>query len=158
MMSNAEQHTNKAVVINLDLKYFFVSIGHSLVRELFKSFGYAQMQAAVFALLAKEADRTMLQLDVEIWHIADGGRVLPQGVPTSPAITNLLCRKVDCRLAGAAKKYRFTNTRYYDGLTFLAEAGDDEQLRRLMHIERHVIREEGLTINKDTTRIMHKGS
>ena len=158
IMSNAEQHTNKAVVINLDLKDFFPSIGFNRVKGLFKSFGYAEAQAAVFAFLATEADRTMLQLDGEIWHIADGGRVLPQGAPTSPAITNLLCRKLDCRLAGAAKKYGFTYTRYADDLTFSAEADDKDQLRRLMQIVRHVIREEGLTINEDKTRIMRKGS
>ncbi|MEM7751113.1 MAG: RNA-directed DNA polymerase, partial [Pseudomonadota bacterium] len=98
----------KAVVINLDLKDFFPSIGFNRVKGLFKAFGYAEAQAAVFALLATEADRTMLQLDGEIWHIADGGRILPQGAPTSPAITNLLCRKLDRRLDGAAKKYGFT--------------------------------------------------
>ncbi len=158
IMSNAGQHTNKAVVTNLDLKDFFPSIGFNRVKGLFKSFGYAEAQAAVFALLATEADRTMLQLDGEVWHIADGERVLPQGAPTSPAITNLLCRKLDRRLAGAAKKYGFTYTRYADDLTFSTEADDKDQLRRLMQIVRHVIREEGLTINEDKTRIMRKGA
>ena len=158
ILTNAEQHTNKAVVINLDLKDFFPSIGFNRVKGLFKSFGYAEAQAAVFALLATEADRTMLQLDGEIWYIADGERCLPQGAPTSPAITNLLCRKLDRRLAGAAKKYGFTYTRYADDLTFSSDVNDNDQLRRLMQIVRHVIGEEGLTINEDKTRIMRKGA
>ena len=158
IMSNAEQHINKTVVINLDLKDFFPSINFNRVKGLFKSLGYAEAQAAVFALLATEANRTMLQLDGEVWHIAEGERALPQGAPTSPAITNLLCRKLDRRLAGAAKKYGFTYTRYADDLTFSSEANDMDQLRRLMQIVRHVIREEGLTVNEDKTRIMRKGA
>lgn len=157
ILTNAAPHTNKAVVINLDLKDFFPGIGYKRVKGLFASFGYSEAEAAIFALLGTEADRSALQLDGEVWHIADSARALPQGAPTSPAITNLLCRKLDRRLAGAARKYGFAYTRYADDLTFSAATYDKPALDRLMKTIRFVVREEGFTVNEDKTRVMRKG-
>lgn len=157
IMTNAAPHTNKAVVINLDLKDFFPSISYARVKGLFASFGYAEAQAAVFALLATEADRDEMELDGQTWHVAAGDRALPQGAPTSPAITNLLCRKLDRRLTGAAKKYDFVYTRYADDLTFSTEVYDKPELDRLMKTIRYIVRDEGLVINEKKTRVMRKG-
>ena len=43
---------------------------------------------------------------------------LPQGAPTSPVMTNLICNILDMRLLNIAKKYRVVYTRYADDLTF----------------------------------------
>ena len=43
---------------------------------------------------------------------------LPQGAPTSPIISNMLCAKLDSQFQKLAKKYRFTYTRYADDITF----------------------------------------
>ena len=157
IMTNAAPHTGKAVVINLDLKDFFPSISYRRVKGLFASLGYPEALAAVFALIATEADRTELELDGQSWHVARAERALPQGAPTSPAITNLLCRKLDRRLAGAARKYGFVYTRYADDLTFSADAFDKPALDRLMKTIRYVVRDEGFVINEDKTRVMRKG-
>ncbi|MFV0294790.1 MAG: reverse transcriptase domain-containing protein [Hyphomicrobiaceae bacterium] len=157
IVSNAAPHVGKAVVVNLDLKDFFPSISFRRVKGVFASLGYPEAQAAVFALLTTEAPRTTLSLDGETWHVADGERVLPQGAPTSPAITNLLCRKLDRRLQGAARKYGFTYTRYADDLTFSSAADSKPDLDRLMKLVRHVVQDEGLTINDAKTRVMRRG-
>ena len=157
IMTNAAPHTGKAVVINLDFKDFFPSISYRRVKGLFASLGYAEAQAAVFALLATEADRDEMEIDGQTWHVAAGERVLPQGAPTSPAITNLLCRKLDRRLTGAAQKYGFVYTRYADDLTFSAKAYDKSGLDRLMKTIRYVVRDEGLVINEKKTQVMRKG-
>ncbi len=157
ILTNAAPHTGKAVVINFDLKDFFPSIKFNRVKGLFASFGYPEAQAAVFAMLATEADRQALELDGQVWHVATGERALPQGAPTSPAITNLLCRRLDRRLAGAARKNGFAYTRYADDLTFSAAAFDKAALDRLMKTVRFVVGEEGFAVNEAKTRVMHKG-
>ena len=158
ILTNAAPHQKKAVVINFDLKDFFPSIGYRRVKGLFRSFGYAEAQAAVFALLATEADRSEMRIDGETWHVAQGERALPQGAPTSPAITNLLCRKLDRRLTGLARKFGFAYTRYADDLTFSAEVENGEALRKLMWSVNQVVTDEGFALNEEKTRVMRKNA
>jgi len=47
--------------------------------------------------------------------------VLPQGSPTSPTLTNLLCLKLDRRLNGLAKRFNAKYSRYADDITFSAQ-------------------------------------
>lgn len=78
---------------------------------------------------------------------------LPQGAPTSPALANLCAYRMDCRLAGLAKRFGATYTRYADDLTF---SGDHELRRTQLRLRKWVIRvvtEEGFTLNAAKTRV-----
>lgn len=44
--------------------------------------------------------------------------VLPQGAPTSPIVSNLICNILDIRILNLVKKYRMNYTRYADDMTF----------------------------------------
>ncbi len=156
ILTNAARHQKRAVVLNFDLKDFFPSIGYKRVKGLFRSFGYAEAQAAVFALLATEADTAEVRLDGQSWHVASGERALPQGAPTSPAITNLLCRKLDRRLTGLAQKYGFAYTRYADDLTFSAAVEDGAALKALIWAVEKIVTDEGFTLNDEKTRVMRR--
>jgi retron-type reverse transcriptase len=156
IVTNATSHVGKAVVINLDLKDFFPSITFRRVKGLFRKLGYSEHVATVFALLCTEPPRVAAELDGKVYHVALGARVLPQGACTSPAITNALCRRLDRRLAGLAKKHGFTYTRYADDLTF---SGDNTKpVGRLLRSVRSIVTGEGLVEHPRKTRVMRRSN
>lgn len=153
ILDNALQHTGKAIVIRMDLKDFFPSIGLRRVRGLFESFGYNQGIATLLALLTTECPRVAASLDGEKRFVALGARSLPQGACTSPALTNILCRHLDSRLAGAAKGYGFTYTRYADDLVF-SHSGPDDEIGSFLGLVSLIIANEGFEVNAEKTRVM----
>lgn len=74
---------------------------------------------------------------------------LPQGAPTSPALANLVCHRLDRRLTGLATAAGATYTRYVDDLTF---SGDRRITRdRFAALVTAVVEEEGFRVNAAKT-------
>jgi len=163
-VTNAKEHVGQGIVINLDLSDFFPTIGFGRVRGLFESLGYSPAVATIFALLCTEPPRRKVTYDGTTYWVAVGDRGLPQGACTSPAISNLVSRKLDRRLVGMTRKMGWTYTRYADDLTFSAELqeleGDKKgrkDLGMLLARVRHIVTEEGFAINPKKGRIQHAG-
>lgn len=156
IVTNATPHVGQAVVINLDMKEFFPSITFRRVKGLFESMGYSEHVATVLALLCTEPPRLATELGGKLYHVALGERVLPQGACTSPAITNLLCRKLDRRLAGLAKRHQFSYTRYADDLTF--SGNNIAAVGRLLRSVRSIVLAEGFTEHPKKTRVMRRSN
>jgi retron-type reverse transcriptase len=78
---------------------------------------------------------------------------LPQGACTSPALSNLLARRLDSRLYGVAKKLGFTYTRYADDLTFSGPPEAAAKTGYLLARVRHIVANENLTVNEAKTRV-----
>jgi retron-type reverse transcriptase len=83
-----------------------------------------------------------------------GSAVLPQGAPTSPAISNLMCRRLDARLQGLAEANKGVYTRYADDLTFSFEKAEGLNLGRFRWWVDQVCHQEGFTINQDKFRVI----
>lgn len=100
--SNALQHVNKKYVLNIDLSDFFSTIHFGRVRGLFMSkiFSFPEKIATILAQIV----------------CRDG--ILPQGAPTSPIISNFICRRLDNDLLEFAKRSKVLYSRYADDLTF----------------------------------------
>lgn len=155
IVSNARPHVGADVVINLDLKDFFPTVTYKRVKGLFRSLGYSESVATICALLCTEPREVTVNVDGERFHVAMTERFLPQGAPTSPAITNLLCRALDSRLTRIAEKLGYRYTRYADDLTFSGsrEANPGRLMRRVHWVVEH----EGFTVHPDKTRVFRKG-
>lgn len=158
ILTNAQPHLQKDVVVNIDLKDFFPTVHFKRVKGLFQKLGYAEKLATVFALLCTEPETEEVALDGKTYFVAKGKRVLPQGAPTSPAITNLLCYKLDCRLKGLAEAMGFSFTRYADDITFSGgaeAAGKTQQLLWRLH---RIVTDEGFVVHPKKIGVMRKGA
>ena len=102
IVSNAKKHLRREWVLNLDLKNFFPSITFPRVIGLFKKKPYEipSPAATVLAQICCFEDK------------------LPQGAPTSPIVSNMICAKLDNELYRLARKYKCKYTRYADDITF----------------------------------------
>jgi retron-type reverse transcriptase len=156
VVSNAAPHVGKKLVVNLDLKDFFPTVTFRRVQGLFHKLGYNDHVATVLALVCTEPPRVATELDGKVFHVALAQRVLPQGACTSPAITNVLCRRLDRRLAGLARRYQATYTRYADDLTFSLD--DDKALAALLSRVRSVIQSEGFVEHAAKTHVMRQAA
>lgn len=156
ILTNAAPHVGQDVVINLDLKDFFPSIGMRRVRGVFRQLGYSSQVASLLALVCTEAPTDEVQLDGQRYFVARGERVLPQGAPTSPMLTNLLCRRLDARLAASAAKLGFRYTRYADDLSFSADSQHSRGTGKLLWRVKQIVASEGLTVHPDKQQVMRK--
>jgi len=157
IVSNAAPHVGAEVVVNVDLKDFFPTVNYRRVKGLFSHLGYSEAAATIFALLCTEPDTVEAELDGVTYYVAVGEPALPQGAPTSPAITNLLCRRLDRRLAGACDRLGFTYTRYADDLTFSGSGLARERVGRLLRQVSWIVSREGFVVHPDKTRVFRRG-
>lgn len=113
-VTNAAVHVGAVLLIKTDIQDFFPTIHYARVRGLFRLLGYADEVAASLAALCTR--RPVVERDGERSVVWPG--LLPQGAPTSPAIANLTCRRLDARLSGLANRIGARYTRYADDLSF----------------------------------------
>jgi RNA-directed DNA polymerase len=102
IVDNARRHKKKTWVLNIDIENFFPSINFGRVRGMFmwKPYNLPEPVATVLA------------------QICCFNNQLPQGAPTSPIISNMICAKMDSELQDLAWSTRCFYTRYADDITF----------------------------------------
>ena len=83
--------------------------------------------------------------------------ILPQGSPTSPTITNVLCYKLDQRLTGLSKRFGLTYTRYADDLTFSSNHNIYNKEKFILELKRIIEEDQLLKINPKKTRLQKSG-
>lgn len=98
--SNATAHLRSKFVMNLDVEGFLSAITEGRVSGLMSSLGIDSRVAEILA------------------RICCNEGVLPQGAPSSPVISNMICFRMDKELQAIAKESRCIYTRYADDITF----------------------------------------
>lgn len=170
IVTNATVHCNSALLIKLDVKDFFPSVHWRRVKGVFRHAGYPEQIATLLALLCTESPRQMVQQNGKTYYVALSDRALPQGAPTSPALTNIVCLNLDRRLTGLAEKIGLRYSRYADDLTFslpanstsiknAAQPSDHNHLiGQLLGSVHKILQEEGFILNNDKTRVIRMGN
>lgn len=151
VVTNANVHRGQNYVFNIDLKDFFPSIEQARVWKRLQLEPLCLQQTAA-NLLAGLCSMKVSSEDGAVKF------VLPQGAPTSPILTNMICDKLDRRLAGLAKRFGLHYSRYADDITFSSMHNVyqvDGAFRK--ELER-IITGQGFRMNADKTRLQKLGS
>ncbi len=147
-------HVGQDVVLRIDLRDFFPSIRASRVHGVFQMAGYPKTVTRLLTgLCTNQTYRGVLD--------PVGGRTfetahLPQGAPTSPALSNLCAWHLDCRLVGLARQFGAKYTRYADDLVFSGNRRFGKQLSRFRTLVYAIALAEGFSIRNRKTRVMPK--
>ncbi|HMT91707.1 retron St85 family RNA-directed DNA polymerase [uncultured Thiothrix sp.] len=159
IVSNAAEHINSQMLLKVDVENFFPSISWRRVKGVFRKAGYPEQIATLLALLCTESPREIVEHEGKQVYVALAERCLPQGAPTSPALTNALCLRLDRRLTGFAHKAGWRYTRYADDLTFSlpTTSKNPAEISRLLGTLKRVLGEEGFELNEKKTRVIRQG-
>lgn len=145
IVTNASAHLNSKHVLNFDVKDFFPSIHQKRVFGVFKYFfKYNNLVSGVLT------------------EICVSENCLPQGAPTSPILSNIICYNLDKKLRELCIKNNAMYTRYVDDITIsckknifpksLAYLNSDKKCILSKNIL-NILEEENFFINPDKTRI-----
>lgn len=144
IITNAYIHRNKKYLLNIDIENFFPSFNFGRVQGYFykdKKFNFSKEFATIIAQLVCYK------------------RVLPQGAPTSPVITNLIFNIVDLHIIELAKKYKLDYTRYADDLSFSTNKKTFEsEHQNFIQELTELLFKHGFTVNSSKTRFIYSSS
>ena len=154
--TNAAEHTDSKLLVKMDIENFFPTISWKRVKGVFRKAGYNQQIATLLALLCTEAPRKIVKNQDKTYYVAMSERCLPQGAPTSPAITNVLCLSLDRRLTAIANKKQWRYTRYADDLSFSypAKSKKHPDISQLIGSVKRVLGDEGFKVNTKKTHVI----
>ena len=112
---NAQRHVRSNKILKLDIKDFFGSILYSAVKEkVFPEDKYSEQIRVLLAMLCYHKDS------------------LPQGAPTSPAISNIIMREFDEEVGDWCRDRHITYSRYCDDMTFSGSGFDSFEVKNFV--------------------------
>ncbi|MBR2936912.1 MAG: RNA-directed DNA polymerase [Oscillospiraceae bacterium] len=135
-LRNAELHVGKQVVLKLDILHFFDSIRYSTVKDrVFPEEIYAEPLRILLTMLCYYRD------------------ALPQGAPSSPAITNIILYEFDELVGQWCRERGIAYTRYCDDMTFSGDFDPAEVIRFV----RPELKKLGFLLNGQKTKVQRPG-
>ena len=155
VVTNAAMHKGANYVFNIDLKDFFPSIEQPRVwkRLQLQPFNFpVPVASAIAGLCSMKETREMPDGTKKDFY------VLPQGAPTSPIITNMICDKLDHRLGGLARRFGLNYTRYADDITFSSMHNVFQENSDFRKELVRIISDQRFVINDKKTRLQKRGS
>ena len=113
-LKNAQPHVGMPVLLKMDIRHFFDHIFYPMVKEkAFPAERYSEANRVLLSLLCVHRDS------------------LPQGAPTSPAISNIIMRDFDNSVGAWCEERNIAYTRYCDDMTFSGDF-DPREVKRFV--------------------------
>ncbi|MGP5025267.1 reverse transcriptase family protein [Glutamicibacter ardleyensis] len=152
------RHVGASIIFKFDLADFFDSINHIQIFNVFIRLGYPKLLSYQLSLLTTYGHDT-----VRREGRGDGERLyerrkigkLPQGSPTSGALSNLVLNKFDRYFSQYAMRFGAVYTRYADDfqLSFRENLSPSRQKRVIGDVFR-LCELSGFQINREKTRVL----
>lgn len=133
---NAMPHIGKPMLLKLDIRGFFDHVDYCMVKQII-------FPAERFS----EQNRILLSL------LCTFSNALPQGAPTSPAISNIILRDFDNDVGAWCKQRGIAYTRYCDDMSF-SGSFDARALRAFVQAE---LKKRGFFLNNHKTKLLRTG-
>ena len=100
ILDNAKEHLGNDELLKLDIKNYFGNITTPMVTNVFEKIGYTPKLSLQFA------------------RLCCANNSLPQGAPSSPAISNLIMLDLDNKLEKISELFNINYSRYADDMSF----------------------------------------
>lgn len=131
--TNAEIHVRKAYVANVDIENFFGNITKEHVFRILENNGIGR------------------NLSTAVSGIVTLNRIVPQGAPTSPVISNAVLYKFDESMSKISMANRCNYSRYADDITFSADSR--MAIEFMVSKCRELLADEGFKLKDKKTRV-----
>lgn len=157
VVTNAQIHVHQNYVYNIDLKDFFLSIDQARIWACLKNapFKLPEKIANLIAALCCEEIEVERLNEQGIWQTLPK-RVLPQGVSTSPLLSNVVCQRLDFKLSQLAKRFNLKYSRYADDITFSSMQHVYQAESAFIKSLHEIIKEQHFHINIHKVRLQIK--
>lgn len=132
---NVRFHRRQKKVLSLDIKDFYNHLTDWMVYQLFIEAGYSEAVGMMLTNLC----------------CLEGN--LPQGAPTSAALSNILMRNFDYKIGEFCKNSKIRFTRYADDMTF---SGKFDEAKVISFVKKN-LKGLQLSINEEKTRVRKQG-
>jgi RNA-directed DNA polymerase len=180
IVHNAMAHVGAKVLVNVDVKDFFPTITDEMLQEkvFYKKLVRIKELEKMERIAKKEKLSTIHLVDKEKYKLTTheedqlkeqaelltklvtypykkkNGKfknALPQGAPTSPALSNIVCFEMDNVLSGVAKRNNAVFTRYADDITF--SSASNTQINKLIPVIKEILKKYGFKANEKKIRV-----
>lgn len=150
IITNARLHVNKKILVNLDLSDFFSSVSFGRIKGIFLNHPFNFNEEVSSALT----------------RICCHDGSLPQGAPTSPILSNFVCRQLDNEFMKLSKSSKVLYSRYADDITISTNLKclpksvgtiENEKIELSNEIKK-IIQKNGFKINDEKLRFAVKSN
>ncbi|HKR81990.1 MAG TPA: reverse transcriptase domain-containing protein [Candidatus Saccharimonadales bacterium] len=146
IVTNAVAHLRKRTILNVDLMNFFPSISDTRIIGLLRAKPFCFNDVVASTITGLVCYRGSL----------------PQGAPTSPVLSNMICLRLDNQLTKFCRELHLTYTRYADDITLstakkdlpeaVAKVNEDGSIK-ISQPFRAIIARNNFSLNTKKTRI-----